>query len=210
MRFLGVLDFEATCWPEGAAEPAGWHQEIIEFPVIILDTEQDGWPEVARFHEYCRPVHSPALPPFCTELTGITQETVDAARTFPEVFDAAQTFLSRFELEGLGLVTCGNWDLKVMLPAQLRLIGCGNPHESPTVFRRWLNVKQLYDKASGLKGKKRAKGMVGMLNSLGLPLIGRHHSGIDDAANIAQILRTVAPRYAEKNNDLWPWRTLSV
>ena len=38
-------------------------------------------------------------------------------------------------------VTCGDWDLKTMLPAQLALIGRAKP---PTAFRRWINIKQAF------------------------------------------------------------------
>jgi hypothetical protein len=37
-------------------------------------------------------------------------------------------------------------------------------------------------------------GMAGMLASLRLPLVGRHHSGIDDARNIAAIVKALAER----------------
>ena len=36
---------------------------------------------------------------------------------------------------------------------------------------------------------KRGLGMVRMLNMLGLRLVGRHHSGIDDCRNIARIVQ---------------------
>ena len=50
-------------------------QEIIEFPVVIIDVKQKAIKAV--FQTYVKPVLDPQLTPFCTELTGITQEQVD-------------------------------------------------------------------------------------------------------------------------------------
>ena len=80
-------------------------------------------------------------------------------------------------------VTCGDWDLKTMLPSQCKAY----KEEVPTVFQRWLNIKNFYAEATGDGGKKK-KGMVGMLEGLSLKLEGRHHCGLDDCRNIARIL----------------------
>ena len=68
LRYLLVLDFEATCGESGF--PRG-QMEIIEFPTIVYDLREKK--EVGRFHEYVRPVIQPQLTEFCTQLTGITQ-----------------------------------------------------------------------------------------------------------------------------------------
>ncbi len=47
--------------------------------------------------------------------------------------------------------------------------------------------------------------MAAMLTGLGLPLIGRHHSGIDDARNIAAIL--VRMLHDGYHAQLTTWRT---
>ena len=68
LRYLLVLDFEATCGESGFPRH---EMEIIEFPTIVYDLEEKK--EVGRFHEYVRPVVRPQLTEFCTELTGIAQ-----------------------------------------------------------------------------------------------------------------------------------------
>ena len=68
-EYLLVLDFEATCGPQGYAPKP---QEIIEFPCALLNVKK-GFQIEAIFHEYVRPIHNPKLTTFCTELTGITQ-----------------------------------------------------------------------------------------------------------------------------------------
>lgn len=76
-----VCDFEATCESGSVDYP----HEIIEFPVVVLDTAS--LQVVAEFHSYVRPVMNPKLTRFCTELTGITQQMVDAAPTLPVVVE---------------------------------------------------------------------------------------------------------------------------
>lgn len=82
-------------------------------------------------------------------------------------------------------LTCGGWDLKTCLPVQLA--NAGVEAQLPEIFNneRVINVKNEFRKVYGLK---RAKGMKGMLDRLKIKLVGRHHSGIDDCRNIAQIV----------------------
>ncbi|RXG60065.1 hypothetical protein Avbf_14991 [Armadillidium vulgare] len=159
-----VLDFEATC-QEGTRIS---RPEIIEFPVLKVDSRT--FDVTAKFHRYVRPVLNPQLTDFCTKLTGITQ---------------FQTWL----LEKVGpkerflFVTCGDWDLKSMLPDQCK-------RECiilPSYFNTWMNIKKAYAHVTGVF----TKGMLAMLNDLKLEHIGRHHSGIDDCTNIVSILKAL-------------------
>lgn len=82
-----VCDFEATC----ASGSVHYPHEIIEFPVVVLDTAT--LHIVAEFHRYVKPVRNAKLTPFCTELTGITQDMVDHADTLPVVVEQFQQWL---------------------------------------------------------------------------------------------------------------------
>jgi inhibitor of KinA sporulation pathway (predicted exonuclease) len=84
-----VCDFEATC----ASGSVHYPHEIIEFPVVVLDTAT--LRIVAEFHRYVRPVRNPKLTEFCTELTGITQKMVDQADTLPVVVEQFQQWLEQ-------------------------------------------------------------------------------------------------------------------
>ena len=55
----------------------------------------------------------------------------------------------------------------------------------PSYLKRWINIKKVFP-AQKYKWKKSIGGMTDMLKVLGLKLDGRHHSGIDDARNIAK------------------------
>lgn len=83
LRYLLVLDFEATCGDTVK------QMEIIEFPTLLYDLREGRSclsPAIAltyvaittgkvqaTFHEYVKPEIHSRLTPFCTELTGITQ-----------------------------------------------------------------------------------------------------------------------------------------
>ena len=189
--YLVVLDFEATCDDTRPPSP----QEIIEFPSVLLSAHT--LDVVAEFESFVRPTHHPVLTPFCTELTGIHQGDVDGAPAFVDVFAAHQAWLLAHGLprvptqQGLpyAFVTCGHWDLKTVLPAQLRAVGL-DPHGVPLAYRRWINIKHPF--RATMKEKRGPAGMPHMLTKLGLSLEGRHHRGIDDCRNIARLVRALA------------------
>ena len=175
--YYAVLDFEATCEENTTIH----NQEIIEVPVILLRAS-DGH-EVARFQMYVRPMLNPELTPFCTSLTGITQETVDGADPFAPVFRSLMRFLCQHGVtrSNTVFVTCGDWDLSSMLPRQCQLAGVA----CPTVFRRWMNIKKEFQRHSAVK----VASLMDMVEKAGLHHRGRLHSGIDDCVNIAQVLQ---------------------
>ena len=65
--YICVYDFECQCTENN--NPPLKFNEIIEFPVVVVDVKQQKI--VAEFHTYVKPVVEPKLTPFCTELTGI-------------------------------------------------------------------------------------------------------------------------------------------
>jgi inhibitor of KinA sporulation pathway (predicted exonuclease) len=98
------------------------------------------------------------------------------------------------KIKTFAFATCGDWDLNSMLPEQLTLSGIA----CPSYFRSWINIKRVfeaYSKTSAHKDKVRKSGkgdqerlgMPTMLGALGLPLEGKHHSGIDDVKNLVAV-----------------------
>ncbi|CCD70202.1 Exonuclease domain-containing protein [Caenorhabditis elegans] len=179
--YLLVLDFEATCqdnW-KGPMHPV---QEIIEFPVVQLSTAD--WSEIRRFHQYIKPTEFPRLTSFCTSLTRIIQEMVDEKPKLPEVLSEFDSWLkedSRLKQGNFAFVTCGDWDLKVALPSEAKFKNI----EIPEYFNQWINVKKAYAEHTN----HFAKGMTQLLAIYKLQHQGRLHSGIDDVANICEIVR---------------------
>ncbi|KAM3725148.1 ERI1 exoribonuclease [Dirofilaria immitis] len=182
-----ILDFEATCEEGIKIMP---HQEIIEFPVVQLSGKD--FEEVGRFHRYVRPTERPILTSFCTDLTGIIQETVANQETLPEVLDAFNKWLIDSNLintdysmkSRFTFVTCGDWDLGVLLPSEAKYRNL----QLPDYFKRWVNLKKAFCKWKGYF----AKSLIVMLRDLELNHVGRLHSGIDDVRNICQVTRYIA------------------
>jgi len=192
-RYLAILDFEATCDEDRKFGPS----EIIEFPIVLVDTQS--LKIVKIFHAYIIPTINPILTPFCTQLTGITQEMVSSkagAKSFDEVWTQVLQFLKDNQLTASDqvpydqnpfcFVTCGDWDLKTMLPTQFNGLGWDKT-KIPAPFRKWINIKALFNSFYKTNKKTSIRGMTDMLTRLGLPLEGRHHSGIDDSRNISAI-----------------------
>uniref|UniRef100_A0A0R3VU45 Exonuclease domain-containing protein n=1 Tax=Taenia asiatica TaxID=60517 RepID=A0A0R3VU45_TAEAS len=191
-----VLDFEATCFDRGRVQ----HQEIIEFPVLLLEAQSCR--EIDCFHRYVRPVIHPQLSDYCTRLTGIIQDMVDSQPTFPTIMKEFEDWVnSHFptdkEKVAFAFVTCGDWDLRFMLPHQASLSNC----QVPPYCRRWINVKKASASSCSILAYaeytgKHVDGIVPMLKNVGIPHEGRLHSGIDDCYNIAKILRFLVERNA--------------
>jgi inhibitor of KinA sporulation pathway (predicted exonuclease) len=186
---LFVIDFEATC-DESAHD---WPNEIIEFPVVALDTQTCR--VVAEFHSYVRPVRNPTLTDFCTRLTGISQESVNAApdlQTVVRQFEAWQraTFP---EAVRCMVATDGPWDMRDFM---FRHSVLRDGVVFPPLFYSWVNLRKEY--ATFFKIKPIGVGQ--MLTRLGLTFEGRQHSGIDDARNIARIAATLIGRGCRLNH----------
>merc|ERR1712096_462160 len=181
---FAVLDFEATC--DDVRNPVP--QEVIEFPIVLVDRSTGA--SVSEYRTFVRPVCHPHLTSFCKNLTGIKQSDVNEAPEWRESLALMQGWLdaelARLGFDGCIFVTCGDWDLKTMMPQQCKVAGCHVPER----FQRWLNIKDLFRKATGNPGK----GMKDMLDALKLDLQGHHHSGLDDSRNIARILQVLLRR----------------
>lgn len=188
--YICVYDFECQC-EEGTKNLT--FNEIIEFPIVVIDVKQKKI--IGEYQTYVKPTIHPKLTPFCTELTGITQEQVDGGIPLKEALGQVHTFL-----EGLGIfnhefvfMSCGDFDGN-----QIRREAIHKKLHIPNYMKRWINLKKvfpvhLFDPSrpkatfNTVKDVKKppVRGMPDMLELSGLELIGRHHSGIDDSRNIA-------------------------
>lgn len=183
-QYLCVLDFEASCWKEGNRG----NMEIIEFPSILCKlVTKDNTTKliiISEFHQYVKPMIITELSDFCTELTGISQAMVSSALPFLEVYNLHNKWLKSHvtQNDNVTIVTCGAWDLKTMLPQELRRY----PHlQHYSEYNKFINIKTEFEHCYGTN---KITGMTGMLKHLGIQLEGRHHSGIDDCRNIQRIL----------------------
>ena len=169
-RRLVVVDVEATCWKKGVFSRK---KETIEIGAVLLllDRPQSEWPE---FQTFVRPRRLPHLSTFCRELTGITQEDVDAAPTFPE---ALQRFLEWSQpLERVVLATWSRYDLW-QLDLDLEA------HGLPQLAIPFLDVKKLAARIVGTKSfEETARELVA--DAVAMP----RHRAMADARRTALIL----------------------
>jgi inhibitor of KinA sporulation pathway (predicted exonuclease) len=169
-RRLVVVDVEATCWKKGVFSRK---KETIEIGAVLLRLEraQSEWPE---FQTFVRPRRLPRLSTFCRELTGITQEDVDAAPPFPE---ALQSFLEWSQpLDRVLLATWSRYDLW-QLDLDLE------NHGLPKLALPFLDVKKLAARTLGTKSfEETARALAP--DAVAMP----SHRAIADARRTARIL----------------------
>lgn len=177
-EYICVLDFEATC------DDVKQHMhEVIEFPSVLFRWNDDikNYDRISHFQKYCKPLQNTKLTPFCTKLTGITQDLTDNGDDFPNVLREHHSWLAEHighDMSSCIIMTHGFWDLNVMMPEECKRWGI----KPPTIYKRFVNIKLEYGKPGS---------MVDMLKGFGLELEGRHHSGIDDSHNIGRIMQKI-------------------
>jgi inhibitor of KinA sporulation pathway (predicted exonuclease) len=198
-KYWCVIDFEATCWDNKKSV-----NEIIEFPSVLFKLNDNNELEyLSEFRKYCKPIVNPKLSNFCVKLTGIKQSEIDQATIFPIVYKQHYEWLlsnigDEKMLEQLIFISCGDWDLKIALPNELKKWYTNKDLikdnyeiykficKMPTIYKRFINIKNIFYDVYKIKG-----GMVRMLKHMNLELEGRHHSGLDDCKNIGKILKTL-------------------
>jgi inhibitor of KinA sporulation pathway (predicted exonuclease) len=213
IRNFAVVDIEATCVQGDRDVQSRFKKETIELPVVVIKCDADGqWLrnedgslEQLEFRTFVKPVRNPVLSDFCKELTGIQQHQVaDPAPTFSAAFASLDCWLADNDITAQNslFVSCGDFDLK-HIRAEAALTPGFVP--GPTLSRLWdrfCNVKLPFvehlKRIAVERGapahevdKIERRDMAEMLEALGLPLVGRHHSGIDDARNIARIASVI-------------------
>ncbi|HEX9061799.1 MAG TPA: 3'-5' exonuclease [Clostridia bacterium] len=171
-----VFDLEATCWENGKSKP----NEIIEIGAVKLNEKLE---QKEMFSKFVKPVIYPVLSEFCTKLTTITQKDVDSAMPFEQVMKEFEDWIG-LEKENVILSSWGFYDKKQIMAE------CGLKSYSGNIS--WMLDNHISLKHQFAEIKKIGPcGMKKALDILGLPLIGTHHRGIDDALNIAEIFKII-------------------
>ena len=157
-----VFDLEATCDDKG-----NWDNETIQIGAVNTETGE-------TFNQYIKPTLNPILTPFCTKLTGITQDKVDGAEHFLIVFSKFLTWAGKDSK----FLSWGYYDKKQLMK------DCARYHVPMALFHH-RSLKHDYADLT----KTSPRGMKEVLRREGLTLDGRHHNGLDDALNIAKIYK---------------------
>ncbi len=167
-----VVDLEATCW-EGNKTPPGEQNEIIEIGLCVFDVETNSPTEKRSI--LVKPTRS-KVSPFCTQLTSLTQEEVDAGISFEE---ACRILKEDYDAKSYLWVSWGDYDRR-MFKKQ-----CGSFNVPYPFSQNHANLKKVF---GALHNNKKQVGMMRALTMTELVHEGRHHRGDDDAVNIARIL----------------------
>ena len=169
-RRIVAVDVEATCWKKGMFSRK---KETIEIGAVLLllDRAESSWPE---FQTFVRPQRLARLSSFCRELTGITQENVDAAPSFPEALALFFEWLQ--PSEQVVLATWSHYDVW-QLDLDLEAYGL------PKLAIPFLDVKKLAARIIGSKSfDETARELA--LDSVAMP----RHRAVADARRTARIL----------------------
>jgi 3'-5' exoribonuclease 1 len=179
-RNVIVLDVEATCWRNNV-----WNRqkETIEIGAVRYTPGRSPRPR-DELQTFVRPKRHPRLSQFCVDFTGITQQDVDAAPSFPE---ALKMFLDWAEpLDRLLLATWSPYDLW-QLDLDLEQLGL------PKLSFPHLDVKKLASAALKKKSLGR-KSLKSTAELLGVPLPADRHRALADARMTAAILDRLLAR----------------
>jgi inhibitor of KinA sporulation pathway (predicted exonuclease) len=171
-----IVDVEATC-SDDASVPRQ-EMEIIEIGAVMQNART--FEVESEFRTFVRPLRHAQLTDFCTVLTGIAQVDVADAPGFPEAMDAMKKWAYAYD-DSL-FSSWGDYDRKQFMQ------DCGY-HRIAYPFRSGhKNLKAAFTSAMSLSKKC---GIEDALCHLGLDFEGSHHRGLDDARNIARIVRCV-------------------
>ena len=181
-RYLYCVDLEATCDEVDESESARKlvvvpdQMETIEIGLVVIDLEP--LVIVDEFQRFVRPLINPTLTDFSRKLTSIQQADVDGARTYQEVGDELRMFAESYP--NAAWASWGDYDAR-QLKRDAGLARCpslleGLPHFNA---RKW--HAGLYD--------DRPKSLKQTVEAMGLVWQGTYHRGIDDARNVASIVK---------------------
>lgn len=177
--YIIVVDVEATCEENNRNYP----HEVIEIPGVLINVRTGQVDRAKSFHTYVKPWRNPILTPFCTELTGITQETVDAAPTITEAIKLFEKWYKETIPRGAKTIFAadGPWDFKNFIHEHHIL----RDHVGfPSLFYEYLDIRTTF--AHRLNHGVPIK-LDAMLRKMNLKFDGRPHNGFDDAYNIARL-----------------------
>ena len=181
-----IVDVEATCWE--TKEEQGQHpNEVIEIGACELDLTSG---VISKLTSIAVKPEFTYVNDFCTQLTGWTQQTIDAeGLTIQEALAAFTDIFNPTDKTMWG--SYGAYD-RNMLGSRFDYGSLGKLYgvkreENPFEYMAWhVNIK---DEVACFLKLDRGIGMAKALGKFGLTLEGRHHNGADDAYNIAKIRR---------------------
>jgi len=171
---LLLVDLECTS-NDDPPLPKG-ESEIIEIGMVLGLLAPEGFTVIDELQLYVQPTIHPTLTRFCTELTGIEQETVNDAPLLKVSLKQLAGFLERHSPSAWG--SWGKFDAR-----QFEVETANKSLPNPLASMPHHNIKQLFARKRGHR-----EGFARAVQLSGLRFQGRHHSGLDDARNIGRFI----------------------
>jgi 3'-5' exoribonuclease 1 len=172
VKNLLILDLEAICYARGE-EPPGFVAEIIEIGAVLLDTSTRAVTD--EYQVFVRPERFPAISAYCTALTTIRQPDVDGGLPLAAALGNLAAFYDPTS------VVFASWGFYDQRQIARECAAKGIPYPFAPAH---ISLKHNHAKFYRLP---RPLGMDAALRFHGLPLLGTHHRGLDDARNIAAL-----------------------
>jgi len=173
-----VFDLEATCWEDTAQIDRHTQSEIIEIGAVKLNDEFE---VIDEFQTFVRPTQHPVLSEYCTKLTSIVQENVQSA---PE-FDTAMLQFEKWCGENPLFMSWGDYDRNQVTKECERKYYKG---QMVKLVTNHLNVKWRISRLENLS-IHHGLGFGKALRRFNMKFEGTPHRGIDDAKNIARVVK---------------------
>lgn len=219
-NYFIVIDFECSCEENNY----DFEHEIIEFPAVMISVESCNI--IDKFHTFVKPSINPKLNEFCKNLTGIKQEDVDKAPTFPIALQLFRGWMAKHGLDGrrnMGkarrfcYITDGPWDIGKFFQMECFRSNQSIPHD----FRCFMNIRRSFVNFYTMQSQPPRYHCDGnsvhvvegtttkeklfpngislniMLKHLNIQFTGREHCGMDDTLNIAFIVIKLLEEGAE-------------
>lgn len=204
-----MVDVEATCWSSDDARRAQQIElsEMIELGGLIVPPYGGVGPTSApldQFESLIKPARCPTLSAFCTLLTEISQELIDTAPCFPEVWKMWRRWIeahggsiggSSIEPSSeqgveVTLISWGRFD-DLILARQCAEFKIPSPRwhhlDAQRVFQRWWKTQRI---KKGLKrGTLKGVGLKHALELIGADSDLPSHRALSDAQRAWTVLR---------------------
>ena len=180
-----IFDLEYTTW-EGAMD-RGWtgpneYCEIVQIGAVKLDRRSKEFSETASFQTLVKPLINPSLSNYFTDLTGITQEQVDAeGLSFPEAVAGFRDFIGD---DSPTVYSFGGDEKHIYLNCGLHRLSC------PIGMRLFRDIMVLFQLGLGAGPEPLYISQLPQL--LGFEAPGRNHDALNDARCIAEALRVLS------------------
>ena len=184
-KYVLCLDTEFTCWENSLR--GGWSDP--DFPPEILQIGLVGYDNatgktVSEYVSFVRPELNCELSDYCKNLLGLSQQTIDQARSLHTIVTEIENYLLDYRSENCCLCTFGS-DL-IIISRETTRQNLTDPFDAFS----WLD---LYSEASRMlpMTAERGSDREGVKQRLGLTESANRHDALDDARDVKLILDTL-------------------